>query len=102
MGRREYLRAIFTRYHRSAAEQKGTILDEFCKVCGYNRKYAIRLRNGPPPEARPRPPATFACARPSPRLPAPSRPVPGDDGRPQANSRSTWRSRESGSPTTLE
>ncbi len=55
MGRREYLRAILDRYHRSGAEQKGTILDEFCKVCGYHRKYAIRLLNGPRPEVRPRP-----------------------------------------------
>ena len=54
MGRREYLKAIYNRYHRSGAEQKGTILDEFCEVCSYNRKYAIRLLNGPPPEARPR------------------------------------------------
>jgi hypothetical protein len=28
MGRREYLRAIYDRYHRSAAEKKGAILDE--------------------------------------------------------------------------
>jgi len=54
MGRREYLRAIFNRYRRSGAEQKGTILDEFCKVCGYNRKYAIRLLNRPRPEVPPR------------------------------------------------
>ena len=26
------------------------ILDEFCQVCGYNRKYAIRLLNGPAPQ----------------------------------------------------
>jgi len=55
MGRREYLRAIYDRYHRSSPEKKGTILDEFCKVCGYNRKYAIRRLSGPRPEAQPRP-----------------------------------------------
>jgi hypothetical protein len=55
MGRREYLRAIYARYQRSQAEQKGAILDEFCRVCDYHRKYAIRLLNGPPPERRPRP-----------------------------------------------
>ena len=54
MGRREYLGAIYGRYHRSTAEKKGTILDEFCKVCGFHRKYAIRLLNGPAPEAQPR------------------------------------------------
>jgi len=55
MGRREYLRAIYDRYHRSSPEKKGTILDEFCKVCGYNRKYAIRRLSGPRPEAHPGP-----------------------------------------------
>ena len=29
---------------------KQVILDEFCTNSGYNRKYAIRLLNGPPPE----------------------------------------------------
>jgi len=55
MGRREYLREIHDRYRRSSAAKKGTILDEFCKVCRYHRKYAIRLLNGPRPEARPGP-----------------------------------------------
>jgi hypothetical protein len=55
MGRQEYFRAIYGRYHRSTVEKKGTILDEFCKVCGYHRKYAIRRLNGPAPEAQPRP-----------------------------------------------
>ena len=55
MGRREYLRAIYNRYHRSCDEKKGTILDEFCTVCDYHRKYAIRLLNRPCPEAHPGP-----------------------------------------------
>jgi hypothetical protein len=55
MGRREYLRAIYDRYRRSSAEKKGTILDEFCRVCDYHRKHAIRLLRGPRPEAHPRP-----------------------------------------------
>ena len=50
MGRREYLDQIYDRYRRGSAEVKGTILNEFCQVCGYNRKYAIRLLNGPRPE----------------------------------------------------
>ena len=29
------------------------MLDEFCKVTGYHRKYAVRVLNGPPPEKRP-------------------------------------------------
>ena len=55
MGRREYLRAIHARYQRSKPEAKGTILDEFCSICGYHRKYAIRLLAKPRPEARPGP-----------------------------------------------
>ncbi len=55
MGQREYLRAIYDRYRRSSAEVKGKILDEFCRVCDCHRKHAIRLLNGPRPEAHPRP-----------------------------------------------
>jgi hypothetical protein len=55
MTRREYLRAIYDRYHRSDAEKKGMILDEFCRVCDYNRKYAIRLLNADRPPTRPSP-----------------------------------------------
>jgi len=46
----EYLKAIYERYHKAAKAARSGILDEFCKVCGYNRKYAIRLLNGPAPE----------------------------------------------------
>ena len=42
---REYLQQILTRYHAADKELKKAILDEFCEVCGYNRKYAIRLLN---------------------------------------------------------
>lgn len=45
----EYLGSIYERYHKAAKNAKGVILDEFCKVCGYNRKYAIRLLCGAPP-----------------------------------------------------
>jgi hypothetical protein len=55
MGRREYLRAIHSRYQRSKPAAKGAILDEFCSICGYHRKYAIRLLGQPRPEARPAP-----------------------------------------------
>jgi len=54
MGRRDYLRAIYDRYRRGTTETKGKILDEFCRVCDYNRNYAVRLLNGPRPEALPR------------------------------------------------
>src|SRR2546426_12843455 len=55
MGRREYLRAIYERYRRSSKEKKGAILDEFCRVCDYNRKYAVRLLRGLCPGRQPRP-----------------------------------------------
>jgi len=41
--KREYLLAIRARYHRVGRRFKSKILDEFCAVCGYQRKYAIRL-----------------------------------------------------------
>ena len=53
MGRKskwEYLKAIYTRYHKASKDLRALILNEFCQVCGYNRKYAIRLLNGPAPQ----------------------------------------------------
>jgi transposase InsO family protein len=50
----EYFRAVYARYRQAERRQKQVILDEFCANTGYNRKYAIRLLNGPAPErARP-------------------------------------------------
>jgi len=43
----DYLRAIYVRYKKVSKRLRGQILDEFCQVCDYNRKYAIRLLNGP-------------------------------------------------------
>lgn len=43
--RREYLKNIRLRYHRSKKKQRTLILDECCKVCGITRKHAIRLLN---------------------------------------------------------
>lgn len=51
----EYFRAVYARYRQAERPQKQVILDEFCANTGYNRKYAIRLLNGPAPE-RARPP----------------------------------------------
>jgi len=53
--KRDYLLTIYPRYRRASLLEKGHILDEFCKVCGYNRKYAIRVLNGPAPPKKPRP-----------------------------------------------
>lgn len=43
----EYLKAIHHRYHKATKEAKSRILEEFCKVCRYHRKHAIRLLNAP-------------------------------------------------------
>jgi hypothetical protein len=48
MDRREktvYLEAIRRRYRKANREGKQKILDEFCSICDYNRKYAIRRLN---------------------------------------------------------
>jgi hypothetical protein len=50
----EYLKAIYARYRKASKELRALILNEFCQVCGYNRKYAIRLLNGPAPQ-KPKP-----------------------------------------------
>jgi hypothetical protein len=39
----ELLEALRPRYLKASRQQKKHILDEFCSLCGYNRKYAIRL-----------------------------------------------------------
>jgi hypothetical protein len=43
----EYLVAIHDRYHNASKADKTIILDEFCTVCGYHRKYAIRRLAAP-------------------------------------------------------
>ena len=43
--RRAYLEAVIERYQKASKNAKSVILDEFCSVCDYNRKYAIRLLN---------------------------------------------------------
>ncbi|NBX91597.1 MAG: integrase [Proteobacteria bacterium] len=45
--KRQYLFAIIERYQKSGRHEKRLILDEFCAVCGYSRKYAIRVLNSP-------------------------------------------------------
>jgi hypothetical protein len=49
----EYLRGIYERYQDAARVEKSRILDEFCEVAGYNRKYALRLLNGKAPKRVP-------------------------------------------------
>jgi hypothetical protein len=47
--RRQYLEKIYMRYRHAGRAEKRRILDEFCQVASYHRKYAIRLLNGPLP-----------------------------------------------------
>lgn len=54
--KREYLTKIHSRFQRAGREHKSRILDEFCAICGYHRKAALRLLNRPlfgPPGRRP-------------------------------------------------
>ena len=45
--RMKYLERIWGDYQKAGKKEKGQMLEEFCRVCGYNRKYAIRLLNNP-------------------------------------------------------
>lgn len=44
--KRAYLDEIRWRYQKSTKSQKTKILDEFCAVCSYDRKHAIKILNG--------------------------------------------------------
>jgi len=57
----DYLRRIHRRYEGAARPEKKRILDEFCQVTRYHRKYALRLLHGPLPPKVPRP----RCRRPT-------------------------------------
>lgn len=48
--RMEYLKKIHGRYQKAGRCEKRQMLDEFCEVCHYHRKYAIRLLNSPLPQ----------------------------------------------------
>ena len=63
----EYLQAIYQRYRKASRAEKSRILDECCQVCGYHRKSALRLLNGPPPTLRPRSPRGAAAVATVPR-----------------------------------
>ena len=62
----EVLMAVYPRYRGAARVDRGRMLDEFCATTGYQRKYALRLLNGPPPgperPRRRRRPATYGLA----------------------------------------
>ena len=50
VSKKEYFVKIRDRYKNASKKEKQVILDEFCKVCNYNRKYAIRLINSKSPQ----------------------------------------------------
>jgi len=53
--KREYLGEIRSRYHRAGRAHKSKILDEYCQVCGYDRKYAIKRLAADPQRPRRKP-----------------------------------------------
>lgn len=62
--KREYIEAIRLRYQKSGLQGKQRILDEFCAVCGYHRKHAIRVLNRWPgrPKRKPGRPSQYGDA----------------------------------------
>ncbi len=60
--KRIYLETIRARYRKSTKKEKSKILDEFCIVCSYERKYAIRILWGhvEPRSRRPGPKRTYS------------------------------------------
>jgi hypothetical protein len=44
--RRQFLRALKTRYQAASKTEKTRFLEEFILISGYHRKSAIRLLNG--------------------------------------------------------
>ena len=48
--RMQYLQSIYHRYHKASKSEKGRILDEFCKVCHFHRKHALRVLGQPLPD----------------------------------------------------
>ena len=45
ISKREYLQSILLPYRSASKKRKSQILNEFCLVCGYHKKHAIRLLN---------------------------------------------------------
>ena len=46
--KKEYLMEVRPRYHAAGRREQTTLLDEIMKVCGFNRKYLIRVLNKKP------------------------------------------------------
>lgn len=52
--RQEYRKAIYERYRAAGREERGLILDDYCRTTKQNRKYAITLLNLPRDQQKPR------------------------------------------------
>src|SRR5215468_5781091 len=50
--KRDYLRSIHKRYRQARRQEKSAMLEEFARICGYNRKYAIWLLKRPLPQPK--------------------------------------------------
>src|SRR5262245_52812139 len=50
--KRDYLRSIHKRYRQARRREKSAMLEEFARICGYNRKYAIWLLKRPLPQPK--------------------------------------------------
>jgi hypothetical protein len=61
--KQEYLARIKDRYRKAGRRGKSRILDEFCKVCDYHRKHAIRILNNDGRRRRKKPgrPSTYGA-----------------------------------------
>ena len=47
LARHEYAAALRARYHMARKQERGRLLDEFCRTTGYHRKAAVRLLRQP-------------------------------------------------------
>lgn len=50
--RTEVVKRLARKYRRAGAEHRRKLVDELCSVCGYERKYAIKVLNGSRPGPR--------------------------------------------------
>lgn len=50
--RREVVRGMVGKYRRAGTEYRRKLVEELCSVCGYERKYAIKVLNGNRPGPR--------------------------------------------------
>jgi len=50
--KRDYWRSIHKRYRQARRQEKSAMLEEFARICGYNRKYAIWLLKRPLPQSK--------------------------------------------------